>query len=193
VDVAMVRRQANASETPYRGPGPHVVAMGRLQRQKAYDVLLQAFPTVLKAFPGATLAILGEGPLERQLKEQAARLGADQAVSFLGFQENPWPYIKHANLFVLSSRFEGLPNVLLEASALGVPVVATDCPGGVREIQKSAGQIVLVPPEAPSALADAMISLLTRPQVSRANMTEADECLRRFDTQQIVAEYTRLL
>jgi glycosyltransferase involved in cell wall biosynthesis len=192
VDVAMVRRMAEGADTPYRAPGPHVIAMGRLQHQKAYDVLLQAFSTVLKTLPDARLAILGEGPLERQLKEQAASLGVGHAVAFLGFQENPWSYVQHADLFVLSSRYEGLPNSLLEVLALGVPVVATDCPGGVREIRKSAQQITLVPPDSPVALAEAMVAALGQPHSRQTNTAEVEECLRRFDTQQIVDEYTRL-
>jgi glycosyltransferase involved in cell wall biosynthesis len=167
--------------------------VGRLQHQKAYDVLLQSFSTVLKTFPGATLAILGEGPLEEQLKAQAAGMGMDGAVNFMGFQENPWPYVKHADLFVLSSRYEGLPNALLEVLALGVPVVATDCPGGVREIQKSASHIVLVPPETAGQLADAMVAVLTRSKKTSSDQKDAEDCLRRFDAQQIADEYARLL
>jgi glycosyltransferase involved in cell wall biosynthesis len=148
---------------------------------------------VLKAFPGAKLTILGEGPLERQLKEQAVGLGVDHAVTFMGFQENPWPYVKHADLFILCSRYEGLPNALLEVLALDVPVVATDCPGGVREIQKSAPHIVLVPPESPSVLADAMVSVLARPKANHAGPTDAEDCLRRFDARQIADEYASLL
>ena len=193
VDVALVRRQAEVIATPYRNAGFHVIAVGRLQHQKAYDVLLQAFSTVLKTFPGATLAILGEGPLEEQLKAQAAGLGMDGAVNFMGFQENPWPYVKHADLFVLASRYEGLPNALLEVLALGVPVVATDCPGGVREIQKSAPHIVLVPPETTGQLADAMVAVLTRSKETNSEQKDAEDCLRRFDAQQIADEYARLL
>ena len=193
VDVAMVRRLAEATVTPYSAPGPHVVTVGRLQHQKAYDVLLQAFPVVLKAFPGAKLTILGEGPLERQLKEQAIGLGVDHAVTFMGFQENPWPYVKHADLFVLCSRYEGLPNALLEVLALGIPVVATDCPGGVREVQKSAPHIVLAPPESPGLLADAMVSVLGQSKAKPADPTYAEDCLRRFDAQQIADEYANLL
>ncbi|MBZ5504313.1 MAG: glycosyltransferase [Acidobacteriia bacterium] len=193
VDIEMVRRQAEGTESPYTGPGPNLVAMGRLQHQKAYDVLLHAFAGVRKSVPGARLTILGEGPLEQQLKEQAVSLGLDNAVSFLGFQANPWPYVKHADLFVLASRYEGLPNAVLEVLALGTPVVATDCPGGIREIQKSAPQIALVPPDNPGALTEAIVSILSRPKETCGKQTEAEECLRRFDTQQIVDEYARLL
>ena len=192
VDVEMVRRQAEGTKSPYSGSGPQVIAMGRLQHQKAYDVLLHAFAGVRKSLPGARLAILGEGPLEQQLKKQAVDLGIETAVSFLGFQKNPWPYVKHADLFVLASRYEGLPNVVLEVLALGTPVLATDCPGGIREIQQSAPQIVLAPPEDPGALANAIVSILSRPKEPR-RQTESEECLLRFDTQKIVEEYSRLL
>jgi glycosyltransferase involved in cell wall biosynthesis len=192
VDVEMVRRLAEDAESPYTGPGPHVMAMGRLQREKAYDVLLRAFSRVLKAFPQAQLAILGEGPLETQLKEQAVELGVDRAVMFPGFQKNPWPYVKHADLFVLASRFEGLPNALLEALALAVPVIATDCPGGVREIQKSAPEIVLVSPEDHVALAAGIVATLGKPKSERPSSQQVAESLSDFDLQNVVREYSQL-
>jgi glycosyltransferase involved in cell wall biosynthesis len=192
VDVAMVRRLAEGVASPYSSPGPHVVAVGRLQREKAYDVLLQAFPRVLQTFPGARLAILGEGPLEGELKKQAMDLGIDHAVSFPGFQKNPWPYVKHANLYVLASRFEGLPNSLLEVLALGVPVVATDCPGGVREIQKSAPEIVLVPAEDQVALAAGIVAALAKPIRESASSRQVAEQLKDFDLGHVVREYSEL-
>jgi glycosyltransferase involved in cell wall biosynthesis len=192
VDVEMVRRLAEGAKSPYSGPGPHVMAMGRLQFEKAYDVLLRAFSSVLKAFPGARLTILGEGPLETQLKKQAVELGVDHAVAFPGFQKNPWPYMKHANLFVLASRFEGLPNALLEVLVLGVPVVATDCPGGVREIKKSIPEIVLVPPEDQVALAAAIVAALSIPSGEGSSSQQVAEGLRDFDLQHAVREYSQL-
>ncbi|HEY2113823.1 MAG TPA: glycosyltransferase [Candidatus Angelobacter sp.] len=192
IDVELVRRQAEGAESPYTGPGPHVMAMGRLQHEKAYDVLLKAFSSVLKAFPQAQLAILGEGPLETQLKKQAVELDIDRAVAFPGFQKNPWPYVKHADLFVLASRFEGLPNALLEVLALGVPVVATDCPGGVREIQKSARQIVLVSPEDHEALAAGIVAALSKPNSGKPSSRQESESLGDFDLQHAVREYSQL-
>jgi glycosyltransferase involved in cell wall biosynthesis len=192
VDAEMVRRLAGGAASPYSGPGPHVMAMGRLQREKAYDVLLRAFSSVLKAFPSARLTILGEGPLETQLKKQAVELGVDRAVAFPGFQKNPWPYLKHADLFVLASRFEGLPNALLEVLALGVPVVASDCPGGVREIQQAVGEIALVPPEDDAAMTAAIVAALSRPHRDRPSSQQVTERLRDFDLQHAVREYSQL-
>jgi glycosyltransferase involved in cell wall biosynthesis len=193
VDVEMVRRLAEDAESPYTGMGPQVMAMGRLQYEKAYDVLLRAFSSVLKALPHARLAILGEGPLETELKRQTMELGVGHAVAFPGFQKNPWPYMKHADLFVMASRFEGLPNALLEALALGVPVVATDCPGGVREIQRSAREIVLVTPEDDVALAAAIVAALSKPKTERLSSRQVAESLGDFDLQRVVREYSQLL
>ena len=80
------------------------------------------------------LEILGEGPLETQLKEQVLRHGLGHCVDFLGFQANPYPYLARADGLLLSSRYEGFPNVVLEALACSTPVIATPAPGGVREI-----------------------------------------------------------
>jgi glycosyltransferase involved in cell wall biosynthesis len=185
VDTGKVRELAQAGTNPFKGNGPHLVAAGRICRQKGFDVLMNAMPTVLQRFPTAQLMILGEGPLEAELKEQARNLGLQEKVIFLGFQANPWLYLKHADAFILPSRYEGLPNVLLEALALGIRVVVSDCPGGIREIRDSVGSMAVVPPENPSALAEAIISVCSSP-------ARAIESLGRFDLQQVVAEYSNI-
>ena len=192
VDIERVRQLGGVGENPYASAGPHLVAAGRLCRQKGFDVLLEAMPTVLKNLPGAQLAILGEGPLQSDLTEQAQRLGLNDKVRFLGFQQNPWPWLKHADLFVLPSRYEGLPNALLEALALGTPVVASDCPGGIREVQNCDGGIAVVPMEDPDALALAIITVGRRSGFSAGRETTDHRILNRFDLQQIVGEYSKL-
>lgn len=187
VDTEHVREFAEQQENPYSGSGPHLVSVGRLCRQKGYDILLNAMPEVLKQMPDATLSIVGEGPLELELKEQARNLLLNHIVRFTGFQQNPWAYVKHADLFVLPSRYEGMPNVVLEAFALGTPVVATDCPGAVRELQQFNLQMILVPPENPEALARAIVS------ASRLGHTQQSENrLKQFNVEQITEEYSRL-
>jgi glycosyltransferase involved in cell wall biosynthesis len=180
-----VRELAEIGSNPFNGTGPHLVAAGRICRQKGFDLLISAMPAVVERFPDAQLFILGEGPLETELKEQAQNLGLKEKVVFLGFQANPWLYLKHANAFILPSRYEGLPNVLLEALALGTRVVVSDCPGGIQEIRESVGNMAVVPPENPAALAEAIITVCGSP-------APAIESLGRFDLQQVVSEYSKI-
>lgn len=193
LDVQRVRDLAEGGGNPYSGPGPHLVAAGRLVRQKGFDLLLAAMPAVRAQRPHARLTILGDGPLRTALIEQAHGLGLAEAVHFPGFQRNPWPYLKYADVFVLSSRYEGLPNVLLEALALGAPIVATDCPGAIREIQAFIPDIMMVPPEEPERLAEAILAELKSAGPKRKNVNRSPEALTAFDLQQIVGEYSKLL
>ncbi|MBZ5523434.1 MAG: glycosyltransferase [Acidobacteriia bacterium] len=190
VDIRRVRAASEIGKNPFCGPGPNLVAAGRLTREKGFDVLLDAMPAVLERFPKAQLTILGEGPLRADLMKQAQELGLNEVVTFPGFQPNPWVYLKHADLFVLSSRYEGLPNVILEALALGTPLVVTDCPGAIREIQDCDESMVVVPPENSVALAEGIIAACSRP--SRSQMVKSQLSLSKFDLNRIVGEYSAL-
>jgi glycosyltransferase involved in cell wall biosynthesis len=192
IDVQRVCRLAEAGSNPLTAAGPHLVAASRLCRQKGFDVLLDAMPAVLARMPGACLWILGEGPLEVELREQATKLGVAESVKFLGFQDNPWPYFKRADVFVLPSRYEGLPNVVLESLAVGTPVVATDCPGGVREIRAAGNAVTLVPVEDPSALAEAIVAVCILGE-NNDKLRQGKEGLREFDLQHVVEQYSRIL
>ena len=113
---------------------PVVVTMGRMNWQKGQWHLIRAFAAVHEKFPELQLVILGEGKLEKDLKELSQQLGVASFVHFPGFQKNPYPFIKQAKLFVLPSLVEGFPNALVEAMALSIPVIAADCHSGPREI-----------------------------------------------------------
>lgn len=189
LDVEMIRRLAELEGSPYSGEGPRLVAAGRFVREKGIDLLLEAIPSVLGSFPQLKLSLLGEGPLEDELKEQVQRLEIGDAVSFCGVKQNPWCYFRHADLVIVPSRVDGLPYVPLEALAVGTPVVATDCPGAIREISDDGEQILLVPPENPQALANGIVSALARPGISRGQSVH----LCKFDLQKAVQEYGRLL
>ncbi|MDQ3776532.1 MAG: glycosyltransferase [Pseudomonadota bacterium] len=122
---------------------PHLVAAGRLSRQKGFDLLIEALALCDGRQPRLTL--LGEGPLRAALEELARQRGVAERVRFAGFQKNPYPFFVRADAFVLSSRYEGFPNVVLEALACGTPVIAMPSPGGVAEIAELAGGVLLAP------------------------------------------------
>ncbi len=145
------------------GEPPVILAVGRLTDQKALDVLISAFSLVRKDWP-ARLLILGEGENRPALQSLIGQLGLEQDVSLMGFVQNPYPYLKHTSLFVLPSRWEGLPTVLIEALYLGAPIVATDCPGGSRDILKDGQYGKLVPVDAPVDLAKAIGESLKEPR-----------------------------
>ena len=106
---------------------PVIISVGRLTPQKDFPTLIRAFALVLKKRQ-ARLVIVGEGPERPYLERLIAELGIGDSVALLGFQDNPYKFVKRADLFVMSSVFEGLPTVLLEAMAIGTPIVSTDCP-----------------------------------------------------------------
>jgi glycosyltransferase involved in cell wall biosynthesis len=134
------------------GEPPVILGVGRLTGQKAFDVLIEAFARVRKSHL-ARLLILGEGDDRSMLEALIRRRGLEKDVAMPGFVSNPYPYMAHAALFVLSSRWEGLPTVLVEAMSLRTPVIATDCPSGPQEILRNGQYGQLVPVNDPDALA----------------------------------------
>jgi len=141
---------------------PRILAVGRLTRQKGFLTLLQAFARIYQE-KNCRLLILGEGPERPGLEAEIERLGLRDAVRMPGFAANPYSYMSRADLFVLSSIFEGSPNVLKEALALGTPVVATDCKSGPRDILQEGKYGPLVPIQSPDLLAGAMKQVLESP------------------------------
>lgn len=141
------------------GEGPVLVACGRLVPQKGYPVLLRALARVRERVP-ARLRILGEGPLRDELGALARELGVADAVSFEGFRPDPARFMAAADVFVLSSEYEGFGNVIVEAMAAGAPVVATDCPYGPGEILEGGRHGLLVPPGDAERFAGAVLRVL---------------------------------
>ena len=141
---------------------PVILAAGRLRKEKDFSTLLAGFATLLKHRP-ARLIVLGKGPLLSTLQSQAKDLRIEEHVDFPGFVENPYSFMARTDLFVLSSRVEGLPTVIVEAMACGCPVVSTDCPFGPAEILEGGRLGELVSVGDSRALADAMDRTLNTP------------------------------
>lgn len=163
VDVDRLRHLAEVGQ-PLSGHGdePYVVSLGRLAEQKDHPTLLQAY-AVSALCASHRLIIVGGGEWHGKLKQLADELGLGNRVQFTGAMDNPYRVLADAELHVLSSRWEGYPNVLLEALALGVPVVSTDCPHGPGEILDGGLYGRLVPVADASALARAMDEELKQP------------------------------
>ncbi len=146
---------------------PVLLGAGRLTRQKGFDTLLRAF-ACLHQQRACRLIIVGEGRDRAALEALAQELGVADAVSLPGHASNPYAYLGRADLFVLSSRWEGSPNVLTEAMALGTPVVAADCPSGPREILRHGTIAPLVAVDDVEALCAAMAQALDAPPTAQS-------------------------
>ena len=142
---------------------PHLLAIGRFVHQKGFDVLLRAFVRVKQTYPTASLTLLGDGTLRGEFKQFAANAGLADSIRFPGWVKNPFRWVAAADRVVSSSRYEGLSNVLLEAMAAGLGVIATDCPGGTQETVGVAPFSVLVPSEDNAALAEGILASLREP------------------------------
>jgi len=166
------------------GAPPVIIAVGRLTEQKDFPTLLQAFAQV-RTQRRARLLLLGEGEMRRKLEALVRELGVDQDVSLPGFTSNPFAYMARAAVFVLSSTYEGLGIVLIEALACGCPVVSTDCPSGPAEILEDGRYGRLVPVGDPAAMAQAIISTLDAPPdrgllQKRASLFSVDRAVEQY-------------
>jgi glycosyltransferase involved in cell wall biosynthesis len=163
VDLEAIRAAGGApGQAPacWLGPGPHLLAVGRLAREKGFDLLLEALVTVRERFPRTDMIIAGAGPEEAALKAQCRSLGLEGVVRLPGYVQRPYIFYAGASLFVLSSRYEGLPNALLEAAAGGLPIVATPASGGVVELLRSRQRAWLAPEVSAASLASTLLKAL---------------------------------
>ena len=164
ITPALARLAAEPCPHPWYRPGepPVILGAGRLQRQKDFPTLIRAFDRVRRERP-CRLLILGDGGGRAALESMIERLGLADLVALPGFQANPFPWLSRARLFVLSSAWEGSPNVLTEAMALGTPVVSTDCPSGPAELLAAGRFGPLVPVGDAEAMARAIGRTLDHP------------------------------
>ncbi|MEM7415338.1 MAG: glycosyltransferase [Gemmatimonadota bacterium] len=162
IDAEHIRRQSTKGPTVDDGGRPVVVGVGRMERLKGFDLLLEA---VARMDPRArpTVVLVGDGPEKTELEQLGARLGLSDRLHMVGQVQNPWGYMAQATVVAVPSRTEAFPNVIGEALALGVPVVAADCAPGVREYLHGGACGVLVPPDDAPALGAALSRLFGDP------------------------------
>lgn len=184
----LAQRAREPVDHPWLANGtPVFVAAGRLQPQKDFPTLLRAFARVVESRP-ARLVVLGEGPERARLEALVSELGLGDSVELPGATSNPYAFMARAVAFVLSSRWEGLPTVLVEALSCGVPVIATDCPSGPREILAGGEFGELVPVGDVGALTLAMNAALSG-RIARPPR----ESWQPYELDRVVDEYVELM
>ena len=163
-----------------------VLGIGRLSYQKNFELLIDAFHQAQAARP-MRLIILGEGDLRDSLTERVKTLDLTDVVDMPGFVDNPYGYMSRADVFAMSSHFEGLPTVLIEALYCGAEVVSVDCPSGPWEILDNGQYGTLVPPGDTAALADAIVGAL-----DAGRPPNPERSWDRYEELHVVGEYLRL-
>lgn len=194
IDTIKIKALAgeNVSHPWFKDKIPVVLAVGRLSKEKGFDYLLKAFAIVSDKMD-VRLLVMGEGEEEEHLKGLCQRFGINSKIYFAGFQENPYKYMKRSTIFVLSSLFEGFPNVLIEAMVCGLPVISTIYNPGYNEIIENEKNGLLVPVADEKALAEAMLRLLNNPEERRKYSAYAKERVKEFSLQEIAGQYKRAL
>ena len=186
-DLEKTKERADHPWLSDGGP-PVILGVGRLAEQKDFATLIRAFAEVLKKTE-ARLLILGEGKKRAELELLVKALKLEGKVSLPGFVKNPFPYFARCAVFALSSKFEGMPNVLIQAMACSTPAVATDCHSGPAEVTRNGELAALVPVGDPKKLAEAIVDAFSSPRRADA----ADYVLSRFGVRSATEGYLSML
>ncbi len=188
VDINRIRTNVIATDDPYGSKLINIISVGRLTYIKGTDLLIRALAHISKVIPDLHLTILGKGKEKSELQRLAYELGINAKITFAGFMKNPYPYLVYADLFVLPSRYEVLSNALLEALACGLPVVASDAPGGTTDIIENGINGWLVKSENVESLATGIKRALSTPlTLTGDKLLETIE--NKFGIQTIISQY----
>jgi N-acetylgalactosamine-N,N'-diacetylbacillosaminyl-diphospho-undecaprenol 4-alpha-N-acetylgalactosaminyltransferase len=170
-----------------------IVNVGRLEKQKNHELLINAFSKVNKKLPETRLLIIGEGSQRNKLSNLIGELNLNSKIQLVGQLENPFTYVSKSHLFVLSSDFEGFPNALVEAMICGCPVISTDCPSGPNEILINKENGILIPTGDVEAMKNAIVYML-KDRVKRIEMAKkATDKAYDFSVEKIANQYYQLL
>ncbi|MCS4223600.1 glycosyltransferase involved in cell wall biosynthesis [Salinibacter ruber] len=188
VDTRQIIKGASVSVNGLPSNVPIIIGVGSLGPQKDFETLVRAFARIRRKRE-AHLCILGEGGRRRELEKIAKKLNIHGSISMPGFVGNPFAYMQAADVFALSSKYEGFGNVLVEAMTCGTPVVSTDCPGGPSEILAEGVYGELVPVGEPDALAKVISEMICNPTDSQKLKERAKE----FDISRVKKKYQNVL
>ena len=180
------------TDLPWPSTSCYFIAVGRFVEQKDYPTLLHAFNIISKTH-NANLLILGDGPLRNQFVDDVKGLGLESRIFCPGFIDNPFPYMNAAHCYVLSSRWEGLPNALVQAVSLGLKTISTDCPSGPREILDGGKLGLLIPIQDVEALAEAMRQVLANPITEVEKQHIKQVALKKYSVTSITTQYINKL
>jgi glycosyltransferase involved in cell wall biosynthesis len=190
VEIDAIRSTEERDSPLESGPGPHLLAIGRLSHEKGFDLLLQALVEVKRHFPRADLTVAGEGPGREELQKLCSELRLGRSVRFLGHTKNLHSHFCAATVFVLPSRHEGMPNALLEAAAAGLPLVATPASRGLVELLRDQPGAWLADVTSGEALAVALLIALA---TLRPDQRFAHEWIGAFGIAEAIPAYCRLI
>ena len=176
-----------------RRQGNTITAVGRLTGQKQFHLLIEAFSRIAPEFPDWNLVIWGEGDQRAELESQRASLGLDDRIALPGLTDQPGQWIETADVFVLTSAYEGWPNVIVEAMAAELPVVAFDCEHGVADMIEDGVTGRIVPLDDVDAFSDALASVLRNPEIRENLAQQAVKASERYNTGTIADQWLRIV
>lgn len=194
VDINKIKilAEEEVSHPWFKDKIPVVLAIGRLSKEKGFDYLLRAFAIVSEKMD-VRLLVVGEGEEEISLKNLSKSIGIDKDVVFLGFEKNPYKYMRRATIYVMSSLYEGFPNVLIEAMVCDLPVISTVYNPNSNEIVENEKTGLLVPVADEGALSDAILKLLNDPSERIRLAANAREKVKEFSVEKIAGIYRKAL